>query len=115
MNITRNQWIAIAVLVLSVNMGATAQLTDLFGPHIAKIVVSLSSLGSSILAGVQLILGGSAQLVKDAAALPGVEKITVNADANVALATVATSADQPKVGASSPEVREVLQQTAKGA
>lgn len=97
LGITRNQWIAIALLVLSVNMGATSQFTDLFGAGVAKTIVSISSLGSSILAGIQIILGGQSQQVQDVRAMPGVEKIEVNEQANKALATLAVSPDDNKV------------------
>lgn len=114
MGITRNQWIAIAVLILSVNMGATAQLTDLFGAHIAKIIVSLSSLGSSILAGVQIILGSQGTQIKDVRSMDGVAKVLIGENANPALAKLATDPNEPKVGAVSPEVRQTLIETAKG-
>ena len=111
--ITRNQWIAIALLILSVNMGATAQLSDLFGVGVAKIVVSLSSLGSSILAGIQIILGGQNQQVLDVKAMPGVENITVNAQASSVLAKMAVDPKEDKVTPASHMVEEVTQ-IAKG-
>ena len=108
MGITRNQWIAIFILILSVNMGATAQLTDLFGPYAAKLVVSFSSLGSSILAGVQIILGGQGTQVKDVAAMPGVERISINASATDGIAAAALDPKLSNVGATTPEVRSIL-------
>lgn len=113
MNITRNQWLAIIVLVLSVSSGATAQLTDIFGPGMAKILGSLSSLGATIVSGVQLILGGQGQQVKDVAAMPGVEQVTINANANQALATVAVDPAQTKIEPKASDVQAVAE-TAKG-
>lgn len=113
MGITRNQWIAIVILILSVNMGATAQLTDLFGAGVAKLIVSFSSLGSSILAGVQIILGGQGQQVRDVAAIQGADgrpavRVAVNANAGTTLAAVALDPAQQNVGAASPDVRAQL-------
>ncbi len=115
MGITRNQWFAIAILMFSVLMGGSAQLTELIGPPMTKAIISFATLINGFLAGVQIILGGQAQQVKDVAAMPGVERIAVNASANSVLASVATDADQPKIGATDPGTRLVLQDTAKGA
>jgi hypothetical protein len=116
MGITRNQWIAIFILILSVNMGATAQLTDLFGAYAAKLIVSFSSIGSSILAGVQIILGGQGQQVKDVGAIQGADgrpavRVNVNANAPPTVAAVALDPAQPNVGAISPDVRAALTKT----
>lgn len=113
MNITRNQWIAIAILILSVNMGATTQLTDLFGVGVAKYIVSLSSLGSSILAGIQLILGGQATQVKDVLAMPGIQKVEVNAMANPTLAALAVDQNMNKISPS-PNAQAQVESIAKG-
>ncbi len=114
MNITRNQWIAIAILVLSVNMGATTQLTDLFGVGVAKYIVSLSSLGSSILAGIQVILGGQGAQVKDVLAMPGIQKVEVNAQANPTLAAIAVDPTVNKI-APTQAAQVQVETIAKGA
>ncbi len=115
-SITRNQWFAIGILLCTVITGGTAQLTDLVGVGVTKIMVSLCTLVTGFLAGIQIILGGQAQQIKDVAAMPGVERVAINASASLAAAQVATDPAQSKVGATSPEVRQVLQETvAKGA
>lgn len=114
MEITRNQWIAIVILILSVNMGATAQLTDLFGPYAAKLVVSFSSIGASILAGVQIILGGQSTQIKDVRSMPGVEHIEVNEHANATLAAIAVDPDEPKISAAPRAQAAVIATAAKG-
>lgn len=115
MNITRNQWLAITILFFTVLTGGSAQLTDLIGPYGTKLVIAFSTLATGLLAGLQIILGGQAQQVRDVAAMPGIDRVSVNAAANAALATVATDPLQQKVGATSPATREVLKDTAKGA
>lgn len=115
MNITRNQWFAIIILGLTVLTGGSAQLTDLIGPYATKVVISFSTLATGFLAGVQIILGGQAAQVRDVAAMPGVERVSVNASANPTLAGVALDPAQAKVGATTPEARAVLTETVKGA
>lgn len=114
-NVTRNQWFAIVILLLTVLTGGSAQLTDLIGPYATKVVISFSTLATGFLAGVQIILGGQAQQVRDVAAMPGVDRVSVNAQANANVASVAVDPTQQKVGASTPEVRATLIDTAKGA
>jgi hypothetical protein len=114
MNITRNQWFAIIILLLTVLTGGSAQLTDLIGAYATKVVISFSTLATGFLAGVQIILGGQGQQVRDVAAMPGVDRVSINAGASSALASVAVDPSQSKVGAITPEVRTVLIDTAKG-
>lgn len=85
----RNQAIAISLVVLGVLTASTAQLTDLFGPHVAKLVISLAGLLNSILGGVLGVLTGTSGQVRDVQALPGVDRIVVNKDASPSLAAIA--------------------------
>lgn len=114
MNLTGKQILSIIAAVVSALMLATTQLTDIFGPTMAKMIVSVAALANLIINSVVAGLTGQATLIKDVAAMPGVERITVNSGANQALATVATDAAQPKVGATDAGTRMVLQDTAKG-
>lgn len=114
MNVTRNQWFAIVILLLTVLTGGSAQLTDLIGPYATKLVISFSTLATGFLAGAQIILTGQAQQVRDVAAMPGVDRINLNAQANYAAASVAVDPAQTKVGATTPAVRATLIDTAKG-
>jgi hypothetical protein len=114
-SITRTQWFAIGILFCTVITGGTAQLVDLVGPSTTKIMVSLCTLTTGFLAGIQIILGGQAQQIKDVAAMPGVDRIALNANASLAAAQVATDPAQQKVGATDPGTRQALQATvAKG-
>jgi len=115
MNLNIKQILAIILAVLSVLSGSTAQLTDLLGVNEAKIVISVASLAMSVISSILAVLSSQGQLVKDVAAMPGVEKISVNTNATQALAAVATDPNQPKVGATDAGTRMVLQDTAKGA
>lgn len=114
MNLNRNQIIAIVVAVLSVLMGSTAQLTDLFGPGITKTIISTASLLNSGLSAVLAVITGQGGMVRDVAAMEGVTKISVNSAANSTLASVAVDPLQPKVGADSKTSQPALQEIAKG-
>lgn len=91
------QWLSIALVVLGVLTASAAQLTDLFGPAATKTIVSASTLLMSMLAGAQGLISGQSSLVKDVQAMPGVEKIVVNKDANGNLASLAVDASQSKI------------------
>lgn len=114
MNLTGKQVLMIIAAVLSALVGASAQLTDIFGPTITKAIISVISLANTILTSITAALSGQANLVRDVAAMPGVERVSVNTSANMALAQVAVDPQQPKVGATDPGTRIVLQDTAKG-
>jgi hypothetical protein len=93
MNLTPLQIIGIILAINGALTGATAQLTDLFGAIVAKDIVSIASLGSAILGGIITSMSGQASQIKNVAAMPGVERISVNSQANTALATIAVSDD----------------------
>lgn len=104
-------------IVSSVNGGlitGAALLQTLFGQDLTIKIVAVLGIGQIIVSGITTQLSNQANLVKDVAAMPGVEKVTVNATANQTLANVALDPAQQKVGAVSPQVREVLKDTAKG-
>src|SRR5690348_8050008 len=110
----RNQILGACVVVVSVLMISTAQLTDLFGPTVAKSIVSSAAILNGILGGWVTLMSNQANLVKDVAAMPGVDRIQVNANASQALASVATDPAQPKVGGTTAATQATLQNTAKG-
>lgn len=114
MNLNTKQVLAIILAILSVMSGSTAQLTDLLGVGPAKAVISMSSLAMSVLSSVLAVLTGQGSIVRDVAAMPGVQRIDINPNANATLAAIAIDPMQPKVGATTPDVRELLKQTAKG-
>lgn len=115
MNITSKQWFQIMSGIISGLITGAALLQTLFGQDLTIKIVAGLGVANIILSSVGTALSGQANLVKDVAAMPGVERVAVNANATPALAQVATDPAQPKIGATSPEVRAVLQDTAKGA
>ena len=108
------QVLSMIVVILGVMVASTSQLNDLFGPQVTKHVVSASALLMSILSGVSGILSGQASLVQDVQSMPGVEKITVNAQANTTLASMAVDPTNQKVEAS-PGASAAVSATARNA
>ena len=113
MNLTPLQIIGIILAINGALTGATAQLTDLFGALVAKDIVSLASLGSAILGGIITAMSGQATMIRNVAAMPGVESITVNRMANQAVASVAVDPAQPKVDAT-PQAATAVSRIANG-
>lgn len=97
MNLTPLQIIGIVLVINGALIGSTAQLTDLFGPMIAKYIISIASLGNSIFGGIVTMISGQGSQIKNVLAMPGVENITVNRQANAALATIAVDPAQDKI------------------
>ncbi len=113
MNLNGKQLISIAIVILGVLMISTAQLTDLFGPKVAKSVVSLAALLNSILAGIMTVITSQTGTVKDVLAMPGVDKINVNAQANQTLAAIAVDPTINKISPT-PQAQSAVEATAKG-
>lgn len=113
-NLTPLQLLGISIAIAGALSTGTVQLTDIFGPHVAKSIASAASLISAVLGGIVTALAGQASIVKSVAAMPGISGIQVNASANQALAQVAMDDDQPKVEAI-PAAAAVVEKTAKGA
>lgn len=106
------QLLAISGAIISVLMVSSAQLTDLIGPGWAKYIVTIAGLLNMILQSVTVALSTQTSLVRDVASMPGIDRISVNAQANSTLASVAIDPGQSKVGATSADVRTVLTKTA---
>lgn len=97
MTLTAKQWLAIIVAVLSAMATATTQMVDIFGPTLAKSLMGGASLLCTILSSVLAIITSQTHTVADVQSMPGVEKITVNADANPALASMAVNPINAKI------------------
>lgn len=116
LNLTPLQILGIIVVINGALIGGTAQLTDLLGPSAAHIVVSVCSLGNSILGGLVTVFSGQGAQLKNVAAMPGVEKVLINAAANNTVATLAVSnaPEAAKIEAT-PSAEAAVTKTAKDA
>ena len=113
MNTTQTQWLAIAAVVLNALVGASTLWTSIFGQADAAIVISILGLINTILAGITFVLTGQAAQIKNAAAMPGVERISVGTAANQTLAQVAIDHSQSKVQPTEA-AKSVVQDIARG-
>lgn len=111
-------WKVILGTMSSINGGlitGAALLQTLIGQDLTIKVVAGLGIAQIVIGAVGGQLSTQGNLIKDVAAMPGVEKITVNPNANQTLAAAAVDPTQTKVGATSPDVRSTLIETAKGA
>lgn len=113
MNLNQNQIIAIVMAILGVMIGSTAQLTDLFGPHVTKEIVTIASLANSFLSSILVVITGQSSTVRQVLAMPGVERIDINAKANQTLASLAVDPNVNKI-APTQAAMDVVTATAKG-
>ena len=114
-DLTLLQWIGVVLVVNGALNGCLNEMTDLFGTVWAHHVLSLCTIGSAVCGGLIMTFGGPGAMVKTVAAMPGVDTITVNANANQALAQIAVSnaPDSVKVEAAPTAVARIAA-TAKG-
>lgn len=116
-DITTLQWIGIVILFNTTLLGGAGQLGDLsLSAHMVKGILAIATLGNGFLGGLVTMFGGQGSMIKTVAAMPGVEQIAVNAQANQTLAQIATSVapDSKKVEAT-PGAAAAVVQTARGA
>lgn len=112
-NLTPNQWFAIIIAILSALAGATAQLSDLFGAQVAHSIVTVSTLLTTIMSSVLVSLTSQSAQIRNVNAMPGVDRIVVNKDANLALAQ-AVADPSNKVEAAPDAGRALAETVAKG-
>ena len=121
MALTTVQKIGLSIGVLGFLSTAGTQLTDVFAPFgslapvLVKEIVSLSGLVSGVLGIVMAFLTGQANAVKAVQAMPGVESIQVNAQANPTLAALAVDPAQPKIDIAPSTTKDTIAQIAKSA
>jgi hypothetical protein len=113
-NLNTNQVIAIVLALLGALAAGTAQLTDIFGPNVARTIVSCSTILSSMMAGILVALTGQSGQLKAVQSMPGVEEILVNRQANATLAAMAVDPEQNKINAT-PEAALTVKATAAAA
>jgi hypothetical protein len=97
MNLTNKQYLAIAIAVLGVLAGSSGQMTEFLGPVLAKSIASGAAFVNAILGSVMAVIVGQSSIVREVEQMPGVEKITVNAQANSTLASLAIDPDRDKI------------------
>lgn len=113
LNIQPKQWIRIISTVNGSLITGAAFFNQLFGDALALQIIAVLGLSQIVMSSLDTALSGQAQLVKDVAAMPGVEKITVNTQANPTLAAVAVDPTVDKVAPLRQDI-DIVTQTARG-
>jgi hypothetical protein len=111
MGLTSKQWFQIISGSISSFITAGAMFTSLFGEANTLKIIACLGLANIVLSSVGAVLSGpdsAATQIKSVTALPGVDRVLVNAAATDGVAAAAIDPLQPKVGAVTPAVREVL-------
>ncbi len=114
MGLNGKQIISIIGAVLGVLMISTTQLTDLFGPGVAKTVVSVAGLVNTILSSIMAVITATMSQdaqVKQVLAMPGVDKIDVNKNASPELAKLAVDPAVDKISPT-PDAQVAVSKTA---
>jgi hypothetical protein len=109
-NLNNKQLFLIIGAVISVLMVAGPQLTDLFGAGPAKYIASACGLLNLIINSVMAVLTGTmpqADQVRQVLAMPGVEKLDVNAKASPELARLAVDPNVDKIAPTTAAVAQV--------
>lgn len=113
LNIQPKQWISIISGSVSGLITGAALLNPLFGQELSlKIVAGLGVL-NIVINSISTALTGQAQLIKDVANMPGVERVEINAKANPTLAAVAVDPTVDKVAPIRADI-DIVTQTARG-
>lgn len=113
MNLTSKQWFQIISGSISSLITGAALLQTLVGQDLALKLVAILGIMNIVLSSIGAAISGQKNLVSDVAAMPGVERITVNTKASQALAQIATDINEPKIEPSYG-VAEAVQAIAKG-
>jgi len=113
LNIQPKQWLQIISGSVSGLITGAALLNPIFGQETSLQIVAGLGIFNIILSSISTALTGQAQLVKDVAAMPGVEKITINEKANSTLASVAVDPTVDKVAPIRADM-DIVTQTARG-
>lgn len=92
LGLNRNQWLGIAIVIVSALSISTANLTDIFGAGVAKVIVSACSMLTTIFGGIVTVITGQTGMAQQLGNLTGV-KVQVDATADPSLAKLAVSPD----------------------
>lgn len=96
-NLTITQWIGIIIGLNSLFIGSTPQLTVLFGTAAVPYIIAIATLGNGALGVVIAVIGSQSAQIKNVLAMPGVQHIDVNGQANATLAAIAVDKTVDKI------------------
>ena len=114
MNITPKMWFQIVSGIISGLITGAALLQTLFGQDLTLKIVAGLGVAGIVLNSIGAAFSTQTSQIKDVLAMPGVERITVNAQANQPLAAVAIDPAVDKIAPTAAALSAVTQ-TAKAA
>ena len=112
--LTSKQWFQIVSGVISGLITGAAFMQTLFGQSVTLQIIAGLGLSNIILSSVGAALSGQGADVKSVLDMPGVEKLTVNSQANQTLAKLAVDPTIDKI-APTPAALDTVTKTAEGA
>lgn len=108
MALTIQQKLAIGSGVTGAATVAFGSLNSIMTPTMALIGTVCLGFVTACLSVISTVVSSTSAQIKTVTDMPGVDRIVVNARATNGIAAAAIDSNQPKVGASSPEVRATL-------
>jgi hypothetical protein len=96
-NLSPTQWVILFMTTASFLNGATAQLTDFVGPTVTHYVISGFAFASGLIGTWAVALTSQGSIIKQVAAMPGIDPIKVNANANATAAALAIDPESHKI------------------
>lgn len=127
-NMTLVQWISLLVGLNSLFMGATPQLTVLFGTVSVPYIIAVATIANGALGVFGMVIGGQKTqtsnvvsdpqsqeaLIRAVLAMPGADKLLVNSQANHIMATLAVDPTVNKI-APTPMAQDAVAKIASAA
>jgi hypothetical protein len=111
-NLTPAQIVILVISTAGVINGSAAQLAEWFGPKVAHNIITAIGFGQTLIGAWAVALTGQGSAIKQVLAMPGVDKITVNSQANSTLAAIAVDPALDKI-APLPVDKTAVEATAK--
>jgi hypothetical protein len=106
--LTLQQQLTISAGIVGAATSAFGALNSIMTPTQALIGTVLLGFTSACLGVIGTVVSGIGSQINNVAALPGVERISVNAKATDGIAAAALNPEQSKVGPTTPDVRAAL-------
>ena|SRR5258705_9334043 len=113
LNIQPKQWFQIISGFVSSLITGAALLNPIFGESMSLKIVAVLGIFNLLLNSVGTVFSSQAQTVKDVLAMPGVDKININAAANQTLAAIAVDPTVNKISPT-PSAQQQVENIAKG-
>lgn len=106
MTLNGKQIVLIVIAMLSFLAGASANLTDLFGAGVAKVIVSAATFANGLISAMMAQFLSNTNVVRDAGAMQGVE-VQISRSATPSIAALAVDPTEKSIAPAPGEDRAV--------